>query len=1436
MRPSVLRSVLAVASVVLASTVWAVLPNNPPGTQKPPAVKASQFSLFPRVKEQDRPNSADYRRNRRRLEFVSRLESELGRKGVVQLPFDAAGREAAFAGTDRVLVVLVEFGGTDTFTWTLGTSKWDPLGKVITSEAVYDSKGALVVGDCSKIITETKQFTYTGPLHNAIARPPGATDDASDSIWTPDFSKSYYESIIFGNGYHFDYTRDDGSSVNVDFTGKSVRKYYEDQSAGRYTFGGDVYGWVQVPHSTWWYGTDSCPGRRAGGTGASWAGARPGAATARSLVVDALAAVRVAYPNLDWKQYDQDNDGIIDRLWIIHAGFGEEDSPTLLNRTTYGESALWSHSSGFSEPVEVAPGIKVNSYIMMPENSGISVLAHEFGHNLGAMDLYAYGDGDTSAGFWTLMSDNWVGYPVNFQPEALDPLHQDAFGWLDPYVITDSSREYVVTIGQASSFPGGKDVYRGVKIHLEPQRIPLPIKPKAGSYQWWGNDQNLANAAMTTKNPIAIPAGGATLSFDITYNIEDQWDFLWVQVSEDSGATWKTLTNAHTTCTHDEDWIGDENGFPADLCTAKIGGFTGKASYPAWAEETFSLEAFAGKSVLLRFWYMTDWASAEAGAFLDNIKVKAGEQVLFADDAESGDAAWTYRENWLRVDDTRPFDHYYYLQFRNVGTSGGYDSSLGDARWYFGPVNSGVLLWYSNPLYGDNEVGNHLYDYPGFGPKGRMLVVDANPEPYRSPVREAEGYHNEGANLSHRSLMRDAPFSLFPSVDFNYGTASYKGRPAVSLFSDANGYYPGAEYSSRGPGYDPPVSIWATKQWDASVVLPGRSTYGINAPAYKAGTAMFYGCYRLSGGKLSCSQVNEGNGLPYDGTSGNPGDLGLHYGWNFQITNQSEKTATVRIWNTRASCTLTCSATVPGVATANTEVTLTAQSSGCTGTATYDWTFGDGATSSGANATVKHTYATAGSYTWKVKVTVGSRSCESTGTILVRSGAAQSNVTWVPVAARLAGTGGSKWRTDVAVLNVGSQPAFATLVFHGAAGDRSKDALIGAGDQRIFTDVVGLFGVDDSGTLEVRSDAPVHVTSRTYTESSAGTFGQSYDGFTAGQGVASPGEVYLPQLTENATFRSNIQVTNTGTTAAQVKVTLYNGAGRNVSEYSATVQPGTRHQANRPFRLAGFNNIDAGYAKVAVQTGTGVIAYASVVDNNVASNDPTSQVGRAAPTAGQTTWWLPVAARSTGTGGTNWRTDVGVLNLGATAAQVQMRLHVTGAAPRTFPVAAGNQVILSDIVGQLGATGSGTLEVVSDVPVLVSSRTYNLTTANGTFGQEYDGVAAGGGLAAGQVGYLPQLSENAAYRSNVQLANTGTTQATVKVDLYDGTGAVVGSYSRTIDAGARHQANQPFASAGQHNLANGYARVTVETGAGVLVNGSVVDNTSTDPTTIPLKR
>lgn len=852
----------------------------------------------------DQPNALDVMRNR----AMQILREQGNMKALAELQ----------NSSDRILVILVEYAGTDTFTWTPGVSTWDPIGKADIAE---DAENL----DCSKIPgipTVPTNFVYGPTLHNQIPQPESATDASGNSIWTPDFSKEWFNSFMFGEGVVFDYDRKDESHVHEDFTGKSVKNYYLDMSKGTYDIEGDIIGWIELPHSTWWYGADTCPGRRSqSAMTSSHGGGIPEAGSAKTLVQDALDKVeelRLASSPLiptdfDWANYDQNGDGIIDRLWIVHAGYGEEDNTTLMNRTDYSEAAMWSHSSSVTPLYEIGEsGIKAGPYIMMPENGGIGVFAHEYGHNLGADDLYAYGNGETSTGFWSLMADDWTGYPLGFMPPSVDPWHLDNWGWLDPVVINDPAQVYTVTVGQPSEFPGGEGVTRGVKIELPDGHMPLPIGPATGDYNWWGGNLSLSNAMMTLKEPVAIPAGGATLSFNMVYDIEAEWDFLWVQASTDGGTTWKMLTNVNTTCTHVDGWVGELYGLPDDLCAANMGGFTSfNANSPDYDEETFTLDAatFGGKDVLFQFWYMTDWGTQYAGPFIDDIAVKTlGTQpaILFSDGAEVSGDNWTYTNPFQRTDGTVPFTHNYYLQWRNTTATGGYDSGLGDNRYRFGPVNSGLLVWYNNNYYTDNEVANYLTDYPSFGPKGRMLVLDSHPDPLRDPYYVSTGYDNEGGNLSHRSLMRDATFSLNntnafaanPPYTVNTNT-TFASQPGVSSFDDSLGYYPGAEYVSRGTGYNPPSFKWFTKQWDASTVVPSTREYALKAPGYMNEEFRF-NCSRYTGNKLSCYWFGPGVGLGYNGGTGNPGDIGGQFGWHVDILSQTDKTATLRIYNTNA--------------------------------------------------------------------------------------------------------------------------------------------------------------------------------------------------------------------------------------------------------------------------------------------------------------------------------------------------------------------------------------------------------------------------------------------------------------------------------------------------------------------------------------------------------
>jgi len=819
------------------------------------------------MKQLDTPNPLERAKIRQRQQWRQAQRVS----GVTAAPPPSLLRKS---GADRVLVILVEFAGTNTFTWTPGVSTWDPLGRCDNREFNGTSTGDWAASQyfAQKYgITGPTNFTYQGPLHNEIARPVTAGDPSGTMIWQPDFAPSYYSNIIFGTGVVFDYTRQDGSVVHEVCTGRSVRDYYEDLSGGAYTITGDVLGWVKVTNSVWYYGGDDLPGARSCPQRPAFMGAIPGGGSGQTLVKDALLAAKAAYPALDWTSFDQDGDGLIDRLWIIHAGLGEEDNPGLLNRTGYGEGGMWSHSSSLSSSFEVVPGVSALSYIMMPENAGIAVLSHEFAHNLGAMDLYTYGDGQTSAGIWTLMSDSWVGYPLGFLPEGMDPMHLDDWGWLDPFVASDPSKVCSVNLGQASRFPGASNQFRAVKIALATGVLPLPVRPHGG-YEWWGGKESMIYGRMTLRQPIHVPATGATLEFQTAYDTESGFDYFYVEISANGGGSWQALAT-----------------------------YNGRsASFPNYQPVSLSLAGQAGQDVLIRFRYTTDSYLEGEGPFVDDVAVRAGTQLLLADDAESEQNLWNYQAPWMRTSGASPagYTHNYYLQWRNTTTSGGYDQALGDTRFRFGPAGTGLIVWYQDDRFGDNSILDHLKDPPSFGPKGKLLVVDAHPDPEMDPYWVARGITDERGIVFSRGSMRDAAFSRWPTPGhhleppFAFEPADFAGRPAQPLFSDALGYYPGVAPLGAG---------WRTRQWDASAIVPGRNLYGVRGQGYAVGDPLDQ--IIASRGFVGTTEMIDyrtnviSGGLTQPGGDGNPGTLNAAFGWNARVAWQTNEAAEVVIWN-----------------------------------------------------------------------------------------------------------------------------------------------------------------------------------------------------------------------------------------------------------------------------------------------------------------------------------------------------------------------------------------------------------------------------------------------------------------------------------------------------------------------------------------------------------
>jgi immune inhibitor A len=155
------------------------------------------------------------------------------------------------------------------------------------------------------------------------------------------------------------------------------------------------------------------------------------------------------------------------------------------------------------------------------------------------------------------------------------------------------------------------------------------VAAHSGSYQLWGGRGDLMFNSATSTAPVTL-GSNATLSFWTWYEIEALWDFGFVQISTDGGATWTSLANDDTTYDHDPDAHPD--------VIANLPGFTGSSG--GWVQETFDLSAYDGQTALFRFLYVTDWATVETGFYVDDVVVSDDDGTLFEDDLEGGSGNW----------------------------------------------------------------------------------------------------------------------------------------------------------------------------------------------------------------------------------------------------------------------------------------------------------------------------------------------------------------------------------------------------------------------------------------------------------------------------------------------------------------------------------------------------------------------------------------------------------------------------------------------------------------------------------------------------------------------------------------------------------------------------------------------------------------------------
>ncbi len=190
----------------------------------------------------------------------------------------------------------------------------------------------------------------------------------------------------------------------------SFKDYYFEASYGQLTVNTTVVGWVEVANNHDYYGPQS-----------RWA----------EFVRDACQA---ADSQVDFSQFDNDGDGDVDGIAVIHQGRGQE--------STSDESDIWSHnfslvSGGITLNLD---GVQIKDYTCQPEKAywsmaGIGVICHEFGHNLGTADFYdtdyQTGGNQDGTGEWDIMGSG--AYNGGGDVPAHHNMYSKIFfGWVEP--------------------------------------------------------------------------------------------------------------------------------------------------------------------------------------------------------------------------------------------------------------------------------------------------------------------------------------------------------------------------------------------------------------------------------------------------------------------------------------------------------------------------------------------------------------------------------------------------------------------------------------------------------------------------------------------------------------------------------------------------------------------------------------------------------------------------------------------------------------------------------------------------------------------------------------------------------------------------------------------------------------------------------------------
>ncbi len=282
-----------------------------------------------------------------------------------------------------------------------------------------------------------------------------------DTTFTIQDTKNVFTNYLMNEG-HFSDTRY-GQNQNY----KGVRGYFKDCSYGKFTPEFNVVGPVKLPKEQTYYGE--------------------GDDNIKALMEDACSAIDNI---VNFADYDANNDGMVDLVYIIYAGhsanYGGNKSTDIWPKSgtvnisnTYDGKSICRY--GVSNELNGSEKTSKNKNI-----NGIGLFCHEFSHTLGLPDIYAYktpaeNQDDQGMEFWDLM-DGGPSVSNGMIPPSYLAWEREVMGWMNIDELKNNS-----TINNLKTIDNGGKAYKIVNPNNSNEYIVLQSMQKGAWNQGWGD-------------------------------------------------------------------------------------------------------------------------------------------------------------------------------------------------------------------------------------------------------------------------------------------------------------------------------------------------------------------------------------------------------------------------------------------------------------------------------------------------------------------------------------------------------------------------------------------------------------------------------------------------------------------------------------------------------------------------------------------------------------------------------------------------------------------------------------------------------------------------------------------------------------------------------------------------------------------------------------